>query len=498
MSMQANDNQSNSSASPLHESSLLLLAWTAFERLPMRTLIVDQQGLIVMCNAAWRRYISANGAAENSSFVGTRFYDVCTAAPDLEAAEKQLIIHGVRELLSGAQPEFILQYPCYSSTNQRWFSLQALPIEIGGQLFALVTHQEETARRKAELALDQSRQRLQAIFDNTLDAILLADDQANYVDGNPAATALLGYTRDELRQLSLADLAPASNASQTAQAWSVFLAQGVSSGEFAVRHKDGSIVETEFRAVANIIPGLHLSALRDITERKRAQTALQESHAQLRQLARRLDKLREQQERTLAHTLTNRLGQNLAALGIHLRLVRNRLTHDLPEALDARVATMQQLLDGVFAELHVATTDLRPTILDDHGLAATLRWYGAQFARHSGLVVETVLDETPELARPPLEVETALFRITQEALARSARHAGAYKVVIKLDLAPDATTLLIDDDGDNFQRTNPAEPGDETRLGLISMYERAVAVNGTLEIFSLPPTGTRIFVRVPR
>src|SRR3954451_2982777 len=101
-----------------------------------------------------------------------------------------------------------------------------------------------------------------ALFERAPDAILLADDQARYVDANPAACELTGYSREELLQLYVWDVTPAAQPQATQQAWQRFLRRGASSGEFIVRRKDGSAVETEFRAVAHVVPGIHASFLR--------------------------------------------------------------------------------------------------------------------------------------------------------------------------------------------------------------------------------------------
>jgi PAS domain S-box-containing protein len=141
----------------------------------------------------------------------------------------------------------------------------------GEAVGVVVAFQDITQRRQAETALEQSRRRLQALFDHTLDAILLADDQGHYIDVNPAACALFGYSREELLQRTLWDLTPSPDHVHGQQLWQAFLAAGTQSGEYSLCHKNGALVEVEYLAVANIVPGVHLSALRDITERKRAE-----------------------------------------------------------------------------------------------------------------------------------------------------------------------------------------------------------------------------------
>src|SRR4051794_18400475 len=138
-----------------------------------------------------------------------------------------------------------------------------------------------TEARRAEAALAASRRRLQALFDNTLDAILLADDQGRYVDANPAACTLLGYDREELLRRGVFDITPMPDGEAGRAAWAAFVRDGRQAGEYALSRRDGSTAVVEYRAVANVQPGLHLSVLRDVTERRRTEQALQESRERL-------------------------------------------------------------------------------------------------------------------------------------------------------------------------------------------------------------------------
>ncbi len=130
----------------------------------------------------------------------------------------------------------------------------------------------ERKRQQDELAASQSR--LQALFDHSKDAILLADDQGAYLDANPAACALLGYRVEELRGLHMSKVFSADDSAWAANSWREFLSGGQQSGECLLRRRDGTPVRVEFSAIARIQPGVHLSILRDITERSALQSRL--------------------------------------------------------------------------------------------------------------------------------------------------------------------------------------------------------------------------------
>ncbi|MDQ3031870.1 MAG: PAS domain S-box protein [Myxococcota bacterium] len=124
--------------------------------------------------------------------------------------------------------------------------------------------------RSLEALRDRERQ-LRAVFEGALDAILITDDDGRYVDGNEAALALLGVPRAQLLAMSVRDLAPEAAKEAIDAMWRRFLDEGRMSGELEVRRPDGSPRTVEFRATANFRPGRHLSALRDVTERRIAE-----------------------------------------------------------------------------------------------------------------------------------------------------------------------------------------------------------------------------------
>ena len=119
----------------------------------------------------------------------------------------------------------------------------------------------------------------QALFNQALDAMAIADDQGKYVEVNPAACQLFGLSRDELLGHCISDFAESEF--DFPQVWQIFLEQGQVKGEFRLRRKDGTVRETEYAATANVIPHCHLSILRDITERKQVEAEFRQSEERL-------------------------------------------------------------------------------------------------------------------------------------------------------------------------------------------------------------------------
>jgi len=132
-------------------------------------------------------------------------------------------------------------------------------------------------RREIEAALLERDRQFRAVFENALDAIIIVDDERQLVDANPAATSLLGRSRDELLRLRVEDLYPAAYRETATSLWESFIAEGEQHGEVSLLHADGSLRVADYLARASILPGRHLSVMRDIGDRRRLEEQLAQS-----------------------------------------------------------------------------------------------------------------------------------------------------------------------------------------------------------------------------
>jgi PAS domain S-box-containing protein len=139
-------------------------------------------------------------------------------------------------------------------------------------------------RTQAEEELRKSRVLFKAVFDNALDAIMIADDEGRYVDVNPAACRLTGRAREELLRLSVFDLAAHGSESATRELWQEFKSRDARLGQHVIKRKDGAHLTVEYSAVANFLPGLHLSVIRDISDRQQSEAALHKQKVMLQNL----------------------------------------------------------------------------------------------------------------------------------------------------------------------------------------------------------------------
>src|SRR5215204_6581633 len=243
--------------------------------------IIDETGTIVAVNKAWRDFARANGVAAQNYAEGANYLRACDSAVGAYSEEAAPFAEGIRSVLSGQREKFELEYPCHSPSERRWYIGRVTQFAADGPPRAVVAHESITERKLIEERLHESEQQFRALFENTLDAILIASDTGEYVGANDAACDLFGVSLDELLGAKVEDFVRPGEEHQTRLAWQAFLEQGEQEGEFPLYRPDGAMRNLEFKAKAGFLPGRHLSVLRDVTERKRAEEGLRESEAML-------------------------------------------------------------------------------------------------------------------------------------------------------------------------------------------------------------------------
>jgi PAS domain S-box-containing protein len=233
----------------------------------------------------------------------------------------------------------------------------------------------------------------------------------------------------------------------------------------------------------------------DITARKQAENAFRDSSVQLRALSRRLVELQECERRELSRELHDRVGQNLTALKINIDMMLPALASQDNEDVLARMTDSAALLESTMDTIENVMSELRPPMLDDHGLAAALDWHARKFSRRTGIGVVVRADESA--VHPTPQVKIALFRIAQEALNNIAKHARARQAEIALDQENGDWVMSVRDDGIGFDVGGNGSSKPKTGIGMVTMRERSQSVGGSFEVQALPERGTRLTVRVP-
>ncbi|MBI4216093.1 MAG: HAMP domain-containing protein [Chloroflexi bacterium] len=213
------------------------------------------------------------------------------------------------------------------------------------------------------------------------------------------------------------------------------------------------------------------------------------------QLIRKVITAQEEERKRLARELHDDLAQNLSYLHMSLDAAAAELSPD-QVTLHQQMVKSRELAKTSLTEIRNLIGDLRPTVLDDLGLLPALRWYAQSRLGESGIAVDFAVDEFPN--RLPLEVETALFRVMQEAVNNIARHSQARRVLFMLEADAHWAWGLIRDDGVGFSVRSVMRRGKGGQgLGLQGMKERIALLGGRLEIHSQPGKGTQVSIQVP-
>ena len=225
-----------------------------------------------------------------------------------------------------------------------------------------------------------------------------------------------------------------------------------------------------------------------------AQREMQRREALQTELLRRTVAAQEEERARMARELHDETGQTLTAIHFGIEALKSTLESKGTVSREA-VERLQTLADQALADLKQLVTDLRPAQLDDLGLVAALHWLADQSNRRLG--IKTTVRIRGHRVRLPAEIETALFRIAQEALTNVAKYAQTDQASLTLVFGPRMVKLVVSDPGVGFDPQEAPSARNGRAWGIAGMRERATAVGGQLDLFSAPGKGTRVCAVIP-
>ena len=438
------------------------LARATLDALSTHLAILDETGVIIAVNRAWRNFAQANPPPLSNVCEGANYLAVYDAARGADAEQAAAFAAAVRAVMRGELKESSLQYPCHSSGEQRWFNVRATRFFAEGAVRVVVAHENITGRKRAEEVLRASERKFHTVVDNFPEVIARFDQQLRHIYVSPSvgqytglpAETYLGKTNEELGM-------PAKNLAL----WNKHLRRVFETGEresfeFEFRKADrshvfASLLVPEFGedgAVESV-----MGIIRDITSFKQAQETL-------RQFSGELLRVQDEERRRVARELHDTVAQGLAALSLNLSLLQSPAMALNPRSKKL-LADSQALVDQCVKEIRTSSYLLHPPILDELGLAGAIRDHADGFAHRTGLRVD--LELPPDPVRLPRETELALFRVLQEALANIQHHSGSKTASIRVAQTADDIRLEVRDQGRGMvPKTVPApERGHLVRFG---------------------------------
>jgi PAS domain S-box-containing protein len=376
--------------------------------------------------------------------------------------------------------------------------------EKGEPQYLLGISEDITNRKRAEEARKESEERYRSIFENAVEGIFQTTRDGKYVAVNPALARMYGYDSPEDLIAAITNIASQLYVDPGRRDEFVRLMQEqeeVTGFEALVYRKDGSFiwisenVRTR-RDPAGVLVGYE-GTVEHITERKLAEARLRTTLDEVRTLSGRLTKVQEEERTRIARELHDELGVGLTCLKIDL----SRLHTMVSEGAGAgarkkagdKIRLMVEQIDTTIASVQRLVTELRPAILDDLGLVAAVEWQCQDFQKRTGIPCICVTS-ADDIAMDP-ERATALFRICQEALTNTARHAQATAVTIKLESRSNSLQLVVADNGVGIPDTKLSN---RQSLGLIGMKERVALFGGEITIQGHPGKGTTVTACLPR
>lgn len=338
--------------------------------------------------------------------------------------------------------------------------------------------------------MESTRANLETIFSLVSDAILVTDEQGYVAAANPAAVKLTGFSIEEMiGKIHICNLCKGMATSMEEATCSGCFTHdlNVPSFEMKIRTKAGD--ELPVSASSTCLPtsaGKQLvMIMRDMSEQKKM-----EHERYWRQLTNYVIQVQEEERKRVSKDLHDGVGQALYSILVGLKVLDQL---DLESGIKARLEDVRQLTARVLNEVNTIAVELRPFTLDDLGLLPAIRSYRKRYEQTFG--IESKLETKGDSRRYASSVETALYRICQEAMINAAKYADTDFIEINLEDLDGKVTLTISDNGKGFDADQMLGLG--TSLGLYGMKERAGLLGGTVTIQSAPGKGTTVQATIP-
>jgi PAS domain S-box-containing protein len=386
-----------------------------------------------------------------------------------------------------ARPFPFPDHPEWGVTYWNW-TLTPLLDNKGEVEFLVFSLQDVTKRKRGEEALRAAHQYNRSLIEASLDPLVTISASGKVMDVNRATELVTGVGRPGLIGSDFSDYFTEPEKAKEGYK-KVFLEGSVRDYPLAIRHSSGLITDVLYNATlykneAGEVQGV-FAAARDITERKRVEETLRESENRLRSLSSQLLTIQESERKRISREIHDSIGQTLSAIKFGLE---NKLSQigKAPAPPGVSLESIISLTQNGIEESRRIQMDLRPSILDDLGILATIGWFTREFQKvYSQISVEKEIHIEEKDVPDPLK--TAIFRVMQEAMNNISKHSRATLIQLSLGKRGDKIELMIRDNGMGFDLETS-----KRGLGLASMRERTELSGGFLTIESILGKGTTI------
>jgi PAS domain S-box-containing protein len=337
------------------------------------------------------------------------------------------------------------------------------------------------------------QKRIEALINSSGDFIFLKDKEFRYLVANKAHEKLFNIKVSDIIGKTDYDFMPKELAEESRKSdETVLMCKDPIESEKSFGDKVLHEIKRRVTDEEGEIIGI-AAIIRDITARNYVERELTEAKERCQTLSGSLLRIMEDQRRHIARELHDEIGQQLTVLRLNLLNVRQLSdSKECQKPLNENLAIIESLLQSV----RNLSLELRPSILDDLGLVAALRWYVNRLEQETGRTIDFVADLISCRFAP--DIENVCFRVAQEALINAIKHSKAKKVGIELRQTENSLQLTIFDDGVGFDAKSALEQAKMgLSFGLLGMQERVSLIGGRITIESTPGNGARIKAYVP-
>jgi PAS domain S-box-containing protein len=363
---------------------------------------------------------------------------------------------------------------------------------------AVTKLENEIAERKSvQTKLNQ----LSWVFRDAADPIIIEDLSGTIIEINREAERSYGWSRDELIGKSIKNLLLPD---RYQFAWQ--LRQQCLNGQ-EVRNWEGYRVDKYGRIFPTLVTAFPLmdengriefvaTITKDISILKNLELELRDSQRRLKQFSRKSIEALEADRKAVSRELHDSIGGNLAAIKFALESTVKKIVEKPDAATTSLEKTIFHLAETI-KDCKRISANLRPEIIDDRGLLATIDWHTRQFSQHySQIKIIQQIDVDEQEVPEPLKI--VIYRVIQEALNNTAMHSKADTIYIRLKKSGNYFEAEVEDNGRGFDLEEVANRGDRiSGYGLKSMRERVEIIGGSFSVHSLLTTGTRISITLP-
>jgi PAS domain S-box-containing protein len=359
---------------------------------------------------------------------------------------------------------------------------------------------DTTERKRAEEALEKSEEGYHRLVETMNEGLGIHDENGRWTYANDKLCYLLGCFQGDLIGHRVHEFLD----EDSQRIWSEQIGRrpkgGIDPYEITWNSRDGRKIPTiispkpifdkseEYKGSIIVIT--------DITDRKQAEEALRESEKQLRYLSSQLLTIQEQERKRISGELHDELGQALAVIKLRINFIKRRLRKDQPVMNEDCEGTLQYI-DQVIENVRRLSRDLSPSILEDLGFSAALRWMVSEFLKHDHpLKISLEVEDIDHFVSQKAHI--ILYRIFQEVLTNIEKHAQATHVSLAIKKEGDKISFSVEDNGKGFDLSEvTARNSSEKGLGLATLKERVRMLGGSLDLWSEKGKGTRISFAIP-